>query len=195
MSKIFFSSILLSLIFIACTERKQDKANAVVEKNAVITDTGTISKIDYTNWKIAKTENIQFKYPDSWQVDSGGNSNMRYFKLSGVNVISTDFPPIQIWRFSTGNSARKVSYDQFSDNVTYEYFIHETDGKNGNMISREPSTFKDFQANKFEYIKNGKPVEIILINGVNRYFMLVNFKDERLNNISEEIFNSVVITK
>jgi hypothetical protein len=134
---------------------------------------------------------MQFQYPENWKLNSNKSKGIAWFRLTDENDTATIFFPIEIWEFPLSIG----SFEKFSNNVTYEFFVHETDGKNGSLLSVEPSKFKDFQAKTFEYTKNGFPVEIITVNGINKYYMLVSFGNKLWDKIAKNIFNSIVISK
>lgn len=146
--------------------------------------------IKNNSWRILGDENIKFKYPVSWYVRSNQSHGTTWYRLTDDPDTTTVFFPVEIWEFSPG----KASYKDFLGGATYEYFIHETDGKNGSLLSTEPSKFKNFQANRFEYNKNGASVEIITVNAISKYYMLVNYKNDSTAEIGANIFNSIIIS-
>jgi hypothetical protein len=180
--------LIVSSVFIGCTGQNEPKT-VETKKNNVVDDSG------YSNWKTVTKKNIQFSYPKEWRLKIYENPSSSAFFLTFDSDTTTVFFPVELFEFP-----KDRSYKDFSNSVTYRYFLKQTDGKNGELMSREPSKFKNFQADKFEYIKNGNNVEIFTVNGLSRYFLFARFlapekNNLRINKIEEKIINSIDIFK
>ncbi len=192
MEKIFSLAILsFSFLFIGCAgqiQPKQKTNNSI--KDGLLADNNEVNDSDYNNWKTVTKKNIQFSYPKEWRMKKYENPSSSAFFLTFDSDTTTVFFPVELFEFP-----KDRSYKDFSNSVTYRYFLKQTDGKNGELMSRKPSKFKNFQADKFEYIKNGNNVEIFTINGLSKYFLFVRFQMPRINKIEEKIINSIIISK
>ncbi|HUZ59054.1 MAG TPA: hypothetical protein VMU83_09745 [Hanamia sp.] len=187
----FLLILFISYEFIGCTEQTKSKSKILGKKDSVMINENPAIDNDYTNWKTVNRKNIQFKYPQDWRMKTKEGKGNTLFQLTNISDTTSIFFPISIYMFTKSLG----SYEKFSKNITYEYFVHETDGKNGNLMSTEPSKFKNFVANDFEYQKNGTPAEIITINGISKYYMLVSYAVESDTQIASKIFNSIIISK
>jgi len=167
--------------FAGCKEQVGSKSKSL---NAVADNT-------MVKLKIAKSNNMQFQYPGNWYMNSSTSKGTTWFRLTDESDTTTVFFPIEIWEFPLSIG----SFERFSNNVTYEFFVHQTDGKNGSLLSVGSSKFKNFQAKTFEYTKSGFPVEIITVNGINKYYMLVSFGNKLWDKIAKNMFNSIVISR
>jgi hypothetical protein len=149
-------------------------------------------KVIGNEWKIAKTKNIQFKYPGNWIVkEKNYQTTTRFGLITNDQDPSTTFFPVEIWEMSkaVGN------YEGFLKNAPQEYFIKATDGEPGKFISTRATKFKNFQSNNFIFLKNKDSVEITTVNNSREYYMLIYYKNESLKKRAMDIFNSIIFLK
>lgn len=172
------------IVLLNCTEntsKQQSKSEITIKKN----DTS------YNNWQIQKTSSLEFKYPKDWRIKIKTSEGITQFGLTNSIDTAVVFFPIEIWEFPSTLG----SYKEFSKYMPNEYFKKVTDGKYANRLSSDSIKFKTYDANKFEFMKDSQPVEIITVNGVSRYYLLVFYKNESTKKIANNIFNSINISK
>jgi len=77
--------------------------------------------------------------------------------------------------------------------VPNDYFKRSSDGEYANLLSSDTTKFKNLEAITFNYRKNDHPVQITTVNGINHYYLLINYIHESTIKQATNIFNSISI--
>ena len=173
--------IILCVSLIACN-------NISVSENKPMGNKFVDSAKIYDNWKTAKGESIEFKYPSDWRIKTKAVQGTTQFGLTFDPDTSDIFYPVEIWEFNASGG----TFDDFSS-APHEYFKRMTGDKKASLMNQSKIQFKKFDAKKFEFNSENYPVEITTINGVKNYYMLVLYKEDKVDSIANTIFNSIDI--
>jgi hypothetical protein len=147
------------------------------------------SDIDYSNWQTAKGEKIEFKYPSSWRIKINKAQGTTQFGLTNDMDTSSRFYPVEIWEFNASGG----TFEEFAG-APHQYFEKATDGERANLINSAAIKFKELEAKEYEFSKNNYPVQIITVNGIKEYYMLISYKSDSVSRFANEIFNSIKIS-
>ncbi len=163
-----------------------------VEKDGTKSKTTTTNDDSiYKDWQTGIGENVKFKFPKNWRLSIQNKAKgITRFGLTDDTDTSNDvFFPVEIWEFSSSMG----SYKDFSTFVPNDYFKRSSDGEYANLLSSDTTKFKNLEAITFNYLKDKHPVQITTVNGINKYYLLINYIHESTIKQATNIFNSVSI--